>query len=67
MLALSLSYIPVTRIAYSLVTVTISSLLIDAVSSFRASGNEAQETAEKEEGEEVSGLRLTGDEAAQAE
>ena len=34
-LALSLSYIPVTRIAYSLVTVTVSSLLIDAVSSFR--------------------------------
>lgn len=66
-LALSLSYIPVTRIAYSLVTVTISSLLIDAVSSFRASGNEAQETAEKDEGEEVSGRGLTGDEAAQAE
>ena len=32
-LALSLSYIPVTRIAYSLVTVTISSLLIDFIKS----------------------------------
>ena len=44
-LALSLSYIPVTRIAYSLVTVTISSLLIDAVSSFRIPKSETEDTA----------------------
>lgn len=46
-LALSLSYIPVTRIAYSLVTVTVSSLLIDAVSSFRVpeKNEAAQRTA----------------------
>ena len=66
-LALSLSYIPVTRIAYSLVTVTISSLLIDAVSSFRASKNGAEEVEEIEEKEGISERELTGDEAAQAE
>ncbi len=33
-LALSLSYIPVRRIVYSLVTVTISSYLIDIVTTF---------------------------------
>ena len=66
-LALSLSYIPVTRIAYSLVTVTISSLLIDAVSSFRASKNGAEEVEEIEEKEGISERGLTGDEAAQAE
>lgn len=66
-LALSLSYIPVTRIAYSLVTVTISSLIIDAVSSFRAPKNEAEEAAETEEKEGISERGLTGDEAAQAE
>ena len=48
-LALSLSYIPVTRIAYSLVTVTISSLLIDAVSSFRVSKSETENAAGGEE------------------
>lgn len=48
-LALSLSYIPVTRIAYSLVTVTISSLLIDAVSSFRISKSETEDAAGGEE------------------
>ena len=48
-LALSLSYIPVTRIAYSLVTVTISSLLIDAVSSFRVSKSETEDAAGGEE------------------
>ena len=47
-LILSLSYIPVTRIAYSLVTVTISSLIIDAVSSFRTSGGEATAAGEAE-------------------
>ena len=66
-LALSLSYIPVTRIAYSLVTVTISSLIIDAVSSFRASKNGAEEVEEIEEKEGISERGLTGDEAAQAE
>ena len=34
-LVLSLSYIPVSRIAFSLVTVTVSSLLIDKVQDFR--------------------------------
>ena len=34
-LALSLSYIPIRRIVYSLATVLISSLLIDRVESFR--------------------------------
>ncbi|MGI6254707.1 MAG: YitT family protein [Acutalibacter sp.] len=34
-LALSLTYIPVTRIAFSLVTVTVSSFLIDKVQEFR--------------------------------
>lgn len=34
-LALSLTYIPVTRIAFSLVTVTLSSFLIDQVQQFR--------------------------------
>ncbi len=34
-LALSLSYIPVIRIVYSLITVTISSLLVDWVQNFR--------------------------------
>ena len=66
-LALSLSYIPVTRIAYSLVTVTISSLIIDAVSSFRASKNGVEEVEEIEEKEGISERGLTGDEAAQAE
>lgn len=44
-LALSLSYIPVKRIVYSLITVTISSLLIDWIKEFRIGnrGNE-QET-----------------------
>ena len=63
-LILSLSYIPVTRIAYSLVTVTISSLLIDAVSSFRASGTDAERSMAKDE---ISERELTGQEAAQAE
>lgn len=34
-LLLSLTYIPITRIGYSLVTVTVSSLLIDFIKSFR--------------------------------
>lgn len=34
-LALSLSYIPVTRIAFSVITVTLSSFLIDQVQNFR--------------------------------
>lgn len=37
-LLLSLTYIPITRIGYSLVTVTVSSLLIDFIKSFRFSG-----------------------------
>ena len=44
-LALSLSYIPLARIAFSLVTVFISSALIEAVSSW---GVEAQEGAGRE-------------------
>lgn len=45
-LCLSLSYIPVTRIAFSLVTVTISSFLIDAIKTMewkklRTGGNPA--------------------------
>lgn len=68
-LVLSLSYIPVSRIAYSLVTVTISSLLIDAVSSFRASKSETVDAAGGEESaaEDVSGEMAEGDGAAQAE
>lgn len=38
-LLLSLSYIPYQRIAYSLVTVTISSLLIDYIQGFRRTSN----------------------------
>ena len=34
-LLLSLSYIPITRIAFSLVTVTLSSFLIDKVTAFQ--------------------------------
>lgn len=68
-LALSLSYIPVSRIAYSLVTVTISSLLIDAVSSFRAPKGGTENVADLEESaaEDVSGEIAAGNEAAQAE
>ena len=45
-LCLSLSYIPITRIVFSLVTVTVSSFLIDAIKSvkwkkLRADGNTA--------------------------
>lgn len=39
-LALSLSYIPVIRIVYSLITVTISSLLVDWVQNFRTGRTE---------------------------
>lgn len=42
-LALSLSYIPLRRIAYSLVTVTISSLLIDFVKDFGKAKDSAKE------------------------
>ena len=68
-LVLSLSYIPVSRIAYSLVTVTISSLLIDAVSSFRASKSETVDAAGGEESaaEDVSEEMAEGGGAAQAE
>lgn len=40
-LLLSLTYIPITRIGYSLVTVTVSSLLIDFIKSFRFSEKKA--------------------------
>ena len=68
-LVLSLSYISVSRIAYSLVTVTISSLLIDAVSSFRASKSETVDAAGGEESaaEDVSEEMAEGGGAAQAE
>ena len=39
-LLLSLSYIPWQRIAYSLVTVTLSSFLIDKIQNFRVSRRE---------------------------
>ena len=42
MLALSLSYIPFTRILYSLITVTISSFLIGRVQSFGRPPEEGQ-------------------------
>lgn len=40
-LGLSLTYIPVTRIVFSLVTVIISSLVIDFIQNFRKNGNGA--------------------------
>lgn len=42
-LTLSLSYIPLRRIAYSLVTVTVSSLLIDLVREWKLPGSEESE------------------------
>lgn len=44
-LMLSLSYIPVQRIIWSLVTVTVSSYVIDFVRDFRMPGHPAEETA----------------------
>ena len=50
-LLLSLTYIPVNRIAYSLVTVTISSLLIDAISSWKKT---SEDTSGEDPSEEKS-------------
>ena len=44
-LVLSLSYIPVKRIAFSLITVTISSFLIDKIQDFRSKGAPAPDGA----------------------
>ncbi len=45
-LGLSLTYIPFSRIAFSLITVTLSSFLIDRVQGFRLPGRDASEARE---------------------